>query len=102
MRGQKSKEGDTRTSPNGYHYTRTATGWELTHRLRAEQSLGRSLAYDERVRFVDGDRSHYTDPDNLNVYKVREPTTAKRKARIETKIDDLQAQLLELESDENP
>ena len=96
-RGKKSEIGDTRTSPNGYHYTKTATGWELTHRLTAQRRLGRELRFDERVRFADGNRSNYTDPDNLDVYKVREPTRAKRKARIETKIDDLQGQLRELE-----
>ncbi len=97
-RGQKSEIGDTRVAPNGYHYTRTAKGWELTHRLVAERRLGRSLEYNERVRYIDGDRSNYADPDNLAVYRVREASTAKRKARIEARIEELQAQLLELEA----
>ena len=97
MRGQKSKEGDTRTAPNGYHYTRTGEGWELTHRIVAERKLGRSLSYDERVRFVDGDRSNFDDPDNINVYKVREASAAKKRARIEARMEELQAQLDELE-----
>ena len=100
VRGRKSKTGDTRTAANGYHYTRTKSGWVLTHRITAEQKLGRSLAYDERVRYVDGDRSNFNDPDNLNVYKVREASAAKRKARIEARIDELQAQLLELERED--
>lgn len=97
-RGRKSKTGDTRIAPNGYHYTRTASGWELTHRITAEQKLGRPLAYDERVRYVDGNRSNFDDPDNLAVYKVREASTAKRKARIEARIEELQSQLSELEA----
>ena len=97
VRGQKSKEGDTRTSPNGYHYTRTKSGWELTHRLTASRKLGRELSYDERVRFVDGDRSNFNDPGNIHVYKVREASVAKKRARIETRMEELQAQLDELE-----
>ena len=101
MRGQKSKIDDTRIAANGYHYTRTANGWELTHRIVVESKLGRPLAYDERVRYVDGDRSNYNDPDNLEVYQVRQASIAKKRARLEARIDELQAQLLELESDEN-
>lgn len=101
MRGQKSKIGDTRIAANGYHYTRSKSGWELTHRRVAEQRLGRPLEYDERVRFVDGDRSNFDDPGNLDVYRVRQATKAKKRARLEARIDELQAQLLELESDEN-
>ncbi len=97
MRGQKSKPGDTRVAANGYHYTRTARGWELTHRLTAERQIGRPLEYDERVRFIDGDRSNFDDPDNLDVHRIRQASTAKRKARIEARIDELQAQLNELE-----
>ena len=101
MRGQKSKTGDTRIAANGYHYTRTTGGWELTHRISAERKLGRALAYDERVRFIDGDRSNFDDPGNLDVYRVRQATKAKKRARLEARIDELQAQLLELESDDN-
>ena len=96
-RGRKSKPGDTRTAANGYHYTRTGEGWKLTHRLSAELKLGRPLAYDERVRFIDGDRSNYADPDNIHIYKVREASVAKKRARIEARIDELQAQLNELD-----
>ena len=96
-RGRKSKTGDTRTAANGYHYTRTKSGWELTHRLTASRKLGRELSFDERVRFADGDRSNYNDPDNIRVYKIREASTAKKRARIEARIDELQAQLDELE-----
>ncbi len=100
-RGTKSEIGDTRVAPNGYHYTRTESGWELTHRLTAERKLGRPLEYNERVRFVDGDRSNYGVPDNLEVYQVRQASVEKRRARLEAKIDELQGQLLELQRDEN-
>lgn len=95
-RGRKSKPGDTRIAANGYHYTRTTSGWELTHRLVAERRIGRPLEYNERVRFIDGDRSNFGNPDNLAVYRVREASAAKRKARIEARIEELQAQLSEL------
>lgn len=96
-RGRKSETGETRTAANGYHYTRTDKGWELTHRLLAGRQLGRPLEFDERVRFIDGDRSNYADPDNLSVYKVREASVAKKRARIEARIEELQAQLDDLE-----
>lgn len=71
MRGKPSKPGDTRVSLNGYHYTRTETRWELTHRLIAEKKLGRKLTEIERVRFVDNDRSNL-DPSNIEVYTKRQ------------------------------
>lgn len=98
-RGRASQVGDTRWSPNGYHYTRTARGWQLTHRLVAEETLGRPVGEDERVRFLDGDRTNL-DPDNIEVYKSKPQTPARRRAQIEAKIADLQAQLEELELEE--
>lgn len=95
MRGQKSDVGDTRVAPNGYHYTRTKEGWKLTHRLVAESKLGRSLGDDERVTFVDGDRANL-DPNNLRVSKVRSGSLERRKARIEARIEELQAELREI------
>lgn len=96
MRGKKSKVGDTRVSANGYHYTRTKVGWQLTHRLVARDKLGRDLTPEERVRFLDGDRSNY-NPDNLEVYEIKESSKEKRRARIEARIEELQAQLGELD-----
>ena len=98
MRGRKSEIGQTRTAPNGYHYTRTARGWKLTHRLVAERSLGRALSQNERVRFRDGDRTNLHD-ENLEVYKVGSSSIAKRRAHLENKIEELQAQLKELADD---
>jgi uncharacterized small protein (DUF1192 family) len=97
MRGKASKIGDTRTSPNGYHYTRTPQGWKTTHTILMETKLGRPLAANERVRFVDNDKTNL-DPDNLKVFTVREGSKARRIAQLKAKIEDLQAQLAELET----
>jgi hypothetical protein len=70
MRGKRSEVGDTRVSLNGYHYTRTESKWELTHRLIAQAKLGRPLMDCERIRFVDNDRTNL-DPDNIVVYVKR-------------------------------
>jgi len=94
-RGKKSKIGDTRISANGYHYTRTRTGWTLTHRLVAEDKIGRTLTPEERVRFLDGDRTNL-NPDNLDVYEIKQASREKKRARIEARIEELQAQLNEL------
>lgn len=94
-RGKPSKVGDTRISRNGYHYTRTETGWELTHRLVIERKLGRRLSPEERVRFVNGDRADRSS-DNLEVYRIKERSKEQRRARIESRIEELQAQLEEL------
>lgn len=100
-RGRKSKVGDTRVAANGYHYTRTEEGWVLTHRLVAERALGRPLRHDERVRFKDGDRTNYADPDNLEVYTVKKSSIAKRRARIEARIEELKAELAALAEEES-
>jgi hypothetical protein len=97
VRGQKAKVGDTRVSPNGYHYTRTKDGWELTGRLVGAKKLGRALLPTERVRYEDGNRLN-NDPDNVIVYTVRESSNAKKRARLEAKIEELQAQLDELDA----
>ena len=94
-RGKPSTIGETRWSPNGYHYTRTANGWELTHRLLAEETLCRPLAENERIRFKDNDRTNLTH-ENIEVYIVRERSKAKRIAHLEHRIAELQAELEEL------
>lgn len=95
-RGQRSEVGATRISPNGYHYTNTEDrGWILTHRLIAEKKLGRQLHYDERVKFIDGDRTNL-DPDNLEVNKVGKKSPARRRAQIEARIEEYEARIAEL------
>jgi len=89
-RGVASKDGDTHTAPNGYHYTRVNGKFRLTHHIIAEQVLGRAIASDETVRFVDGDRSNHR-PDNIKVTK-RKTSDAGKLAAIEAKILELQGE----------
>jgi|SRR5689334_22109609 len=95
VRGQASKVGDTRTSSNGYHYTRTKDAWKLTHHLLAEEKLGRPLKGNERVVFIDKNRKNL-DPTNLKVQVVGSGSTARTRARIVARIQELTAQLEEL------
>lgn len=92
MRGKKARNGTTRTSPNGYHYTKTKGGWRLTHHIIAERTLGRLLKSGERVHFADGDRTNLSG-DNLVVRKTRPKSTNSRRAHLEAKIADLQHEL---------
>lgn len=99
-RGSRATVGDTRWSPNGYHYTKISTGWELTHRIIAERMLGRPLAENERVRFKDNDRRNL-DESNIMVTITREASKARRIATIEAKIDELKAELAHLQETED-
>ncbi len=94
-RGRKAVIGDTRTARNGYRYIRTAEGWESAHRLVVREKLGRPVGPDERVRFLDGDRNNL-DPENLEVYKVRQASTETRIARLEVKKDEIMSELIDL------
>jgi hypothetical protein len=98
-RGKPSKVGDTKISPNRYHYTRTENGWELTGRKIGAEKLGRALKNTERIRFLDGNQLNL-DPSNIEVREVRTTPGAKR-ARLEARIEELQAQLAELEEASN-
>lgn len=95
VRGRRSRVGETRVAPNGYHYTRTKQGWELTHRILLRKKLGRDIESNERCRFIDGDKTNL-DPDNLEVYVTKEQTAAKKRARLEAKIEELSAELQDL------
>lgn len=97
MRGKKSKTGTTRVAPNGYHYTKVKDKWKLTHHIVMEKKLGRRLKNNERVYFVDGDRTNLA-ADNLEVRAVKAKTKESVRARLEAKIEDLQAQLEELDA----
>ena len=57
-RGTKRPVGSVRIAQNGYRYIQTENGQRLLHHVLAETSLGRPLRPDERVYFVDGDRSN--------------------------------------------
>lgn len=95
-RGQKSKIGDERTAPNGYHYTRTAEGWRLTHHIVAERILGRPLRQNERVEFKDRDRSNLTD-ENIHVTIQGRGSLRRRRAQLQERIRELQAELEDVE-----
>lgn len=97
MRGKKSDVGDTRIAPNGYHYTRTEGGWELTSRIVAGRTLGRPLEGTERVTFIDGDRGNL-EPSNLRVAVIRTSSAARRKARLEAKVQEFIAEIEELDT----
>ena len=98
MRGRRSQPGDTRWSPNGYHYTRTEDKWELTHKIIAEEKLGRPLADGERVRFEDGDRTNLS-ADNIIVYMTKPKTAAQRLAALKAKRDELDEEIRTLEAE---
>lgn len=96
-RGRNAKLGEERTSPNGYRYVKCKEGWVLKHKLIAEKTLGRKLADNERIRFIDGDRTNL-DPDNLKVYTIRDKSPKARIAEIDAKIEELMIERKELEN----
>lgn len=97
-RGSNAPIGATRTAPNGYHYTKVEDagdgkpGWRLTHHLVAEEKLGRKIEADERVSFHNGKRSDMR-PSNIRVAKKGSTSIHRRKAQIEARIAELQAEL---------
>jgi hypothetical protein len=90
VRGTPTSIGERRVSQNGYDYTRCENGWVLTHRLIAEQKLGRPLGEDERVAFVDGDRTNL-DPNNVTVSTKRTTSIKRQIAKNKVKIQELRA-----------
>jgi HNH endonuclease len=92
MRGSTSEIGETRVAPNGYHYTRTEDGWRLTHHIIAEQRYGRPIAANERVVFVDTDRTNLV-PSNIKIVKKNVGSLRKKEARLVARIQELQAEL---------
>jgi|SRR5215831_10146877 len=90
-RGRKAEVGDTNIAQNGYHYTRTAEGWVLTHRLIAEEKLGRPLLENERIKFKDKDRTNL-NPDNIIVFTGKEASKSRQIARLNARIEELTAQ----------
>lgn len=94
-RGKAAKEGDERVAPNGYHYTRTSSKWRLTHHIIAEQILGRPLRDDERVSFKDKDRKNLSK-DNIVISVQGSGSVARRRAQLQARIAELQAELASL------
>lgn len=96
-RGQKSEVGAKRIAPNGYHYTKCESGWRLTHHIVMEEKLGRPIADNERVVFLNGKRSDLR-PNNLEVREKGTSSLRKRKAAIEARIEELQTELRDIEA----
>jgi len=94
-RGQTAADGDTRVSANGYHYTRQNGKWKLTHHIAAEKMLGRPLREDERVHFLTGNKLDMSQ-DNIKVVKKGKANLRARRARLEIRIQELQAELDEV------
>jgi hypothetical protein len=94
MRGSRSEIGTEKIAQNGYHYTKTDSGWRLTHHIVAEQTLGRPLAPDERAVFSDGDRTNL-DPENIEVRRKATASLRRKEANLVARIQELQAQLEE-------
>jgi hypothetical protein len=94
-----SKAGDTNVSANGYHYTRTETEWRLTNHLVAEEKIGRGLQDEERAILVFKD-SRNLSPDNIRVVKKGKASVRRRRANVEARIAELQAELELLKEEE--
>lgn len=97
MRGKASNVGDTRIAPNGYHNTRTESGWRLTHHIIMEQTLGRPLRPDERVTFKDGKRTNLK-PSNIVVQDKGRTSLRRRLAALIARRDDIQAEIDDIEA----
>ncbi len=98
-RGATAEEGATNVAPNGYHYTKQGGKWRLTHHITAEATLGRSISPEERVEFIDKDRKDPYEADNIRVVKKNKGTNARKRAQLEARIQEMQAQLELLEDD---
>jgi hypothetical protein len=90
-RGSAAEVGTERKSPNGYLYRKTKNdGWQLVHRLVAEEKLGRRLYANEYATFADGDRTNL-DPKNIIIRLRGRSSLRRRLAVIDDHIRELQA-----------
>jgi hypothetical protein len=95
-KGQHAEVGATFTNQNGYHHTKTEEGWRATHTMLMEQKLGRKLARNEFVKFIDGNRSNL-DPSNLELRTRGDAKSPQaRLAVLDSRIEELQAEAEEL------
>lgn len=94
-RGQVAEVGAERVAKNGYHYTKLEDrGWVLTHWLTAEAMLGRPLEEDEMVKFVEPKfKRTPKDPAGIKVIKKKTTSLRRRKAQIESRIQELTDEL---------
>jgi hypothetical protein len=91
-RGATAEIGDTFVNQNGYHHTKTETGWKATHVIRMEEKLGRPLLKHEFVKFIDGDRT------NLDISNLELRVRGDRKGP-QARIDVIDAQIEELQAE---
>lgn len=96
MRGEAARNGERRVAANGYHYVKKDGKWRLTHHVVAEENLGRPLRSDEGVFFKDKDRNNLK-PENIGVRIKGNVSAATKRARLEARIAEAQAQLDELD-----
>lgn len=89
--------GSTFINKNGYHHTKTEDrGFVATHTLLMEEKLGRRLASNEFVKFIDNDRSNVTI-DNLELRTRGDSKSPQaRLATLESRIEELQAEAEDL------
>jgi hypothetical protein len=90
-RGKAAEVGAERVSQNGYRYVKCESGWRLKHHLIAEEILGRPLKDNEIVKFR-GVKTNFAHS-NIEVIVKRTSSLRKRKAQLESRIADLQAEL---------
>lgn len=90
-RGQASPVGTERIAPNGYWYRKTEDrGWQLIHRLAAEEKLGRELKENEYAAFIDGNKNNF-DPSNVEVRTRGQHSLKRRLAQVEARLQELTA-----------
>jgi hypothetical protein len=98
-RGHRSQIGDRTVNRNGYEYIRTENGWIGSHIVVMEEHLGRRLEPNEFVTFVNG----HEPPITVDMLSLRRrgdrKSKAARIAEIESRIEDLQAELQLLKED---
>jgi hypothetical protein len=98
-KGKASPIGATYIADNGYHYIKTESGWRLAHHLVAEGKYRRPVLKGDRVVFKDKDKNNLS-PNNIVIVKKTTRSTARRAAQLRARIQELQAQLEELEAED--
>lgn len=94
-RGTTANIGTERTSPNGYRYRKTEDGWELVHRLLAEEKIGRKLTENEYATFKDGDKTNL-EPTNIIIQIRGRSSLRRRLAQIDARLAELNAARVEV------
>jgi hypothetical protein len=97
-RGHAAEEGDTYISDNGYEYTKQGGKFRPTHHIIAERKLGRPLKFNERVIFGENGKADLS-PNNITVVRKGASATRARIAVVESRIEELQAELAILKSE---